>query len=115
MERLEPSHAIFDSVEGMLDRVALSELLGAEISFVRLQPNSDHDGNAGSDFAFVVTDAGHLVLKTMSIDSDWEMYATDDHACRSVTLWQYGLLDRSRPRVDAQIVAAARDEDGYAC
>jgi hypothetical protein len=71
-------------------------------------------GNAGSQFTPVDTDAGRLILKTMSMDSDWEMFATDDTACRSVTTWQYGLLDRARPHLDAAVLGCAREDDLWA-
>ena len=37
-----------------------------------------------------------------------------DHHCRSVGLWQYGILDQLQPTVDHAILSCARDGDGWA-
>jgi hypothetical protein len=54
------------------------------------------------------------VLKRLSRSFDWMMVAGEDHVCRSVTLWQSGLLDQLRPDIDHTILACARDGDGWA-
>jgi hypothetical protein len=53
-------------------------------------------------------------LKRMSMGNDWLMHASNDRRCRSVTLWQYGLLDQVSPHVDHTIVACSHDGDGWA-
>jgi hypothetical protein len=54
------------------------------------------------------------VLKRTSPQEDWVMVASEDHRCRPVTLWQYGLLDKLQPDIDHTIVACARDGNGWA-
>jgi hypothetical protein len=54
-----------------------------------------------------------LVLKRMSREWDWVMAASEDHRCRSVMLWQHGLLDRLQPNIDHAILACARDGEGW--
>lgn len=111
---LTVTHELFDTVDAMLDPAALSGLTDATITEVAVRPNDDHGGNAGSGFAFVDTNAGSFVLKTMDIASDWEMHATGDVRCRATMVWHYGLLDRVRPHLQHHILAGARDGDGFA-
>jgi hypothetical protein len=110
---IEVENTLHDSVEAMLSPENLSELLGRPVTDVD-RGDAAVWGNAGSQFTPVDTDAGRLILKTMSMDSDWEMFATDDTACRSVMTWQYGLLDRARPHLDAAVLACAREGDLWA-
>jgi hypothetical protein len=42
------------------------------------------------------------------------MRVTKDYRCRSVTLWQSGLLDRLKPAVEHGIVACSKDGAGWA-
>ncbi|HNB50962.1 MAG TPA: phosphotransferase [Anaerolineales bacterium] len=114
MINLEPKHAIFDSVEQMLAPQTLTDLLSHPVTRVDIHPMNGHSGLAGGLLSFVDTDAGRLVLKRMSIASDWVMFATNDHQCRSIKLWQYGLLDQLRPHLEHKIVACARDGDNWA-
>lgn len=106
-------HTVHDDIDGLLSPDGLSDLLGRRVTRVE-RSQAAVWGNAGSRFTRVATDAGDLVLKTMSMATDWEMYASDDVACRSVTTWQYGLLDRARPHLDAAVLACARDADTWA-
>jgi len=110
---IEVENPLHDSVEAMLSPENLSELLGKPVTHVD-RGDAAVWGNAGSQFTPVDTDTGPLILKTMSMDSDWEMFATDDSACRSVMTWQYGLLDRARPHLDAAVLACAREGDVWA-
>lgn len=114
MPSLEPKYNLFDSVEQMLAPEALSELLAKPVTRVEVQPMNGHSGFAGSQLSYVDTNAGRLVLKRMSIARDWIMYATEDHQCRAVRLWQYGLLDQLLPEIEHRIVASAHDGDGWA-
>lgn len=110
----EAKYTLFESVQEMLQPDTLSTLLSQPVSSVEQRPMSNHNGMAGGRLSYVVTDAGRLVLKCMSIDSDWLMYASDDRHGRSVTLWQYGLLDRLRPHLEHRTIACAKDNEGWA-
>jgi hypothetical protein len=50
----------------------------------------------------------------MSIASDWVMFSTNDRQCRSIKLWQYGLLDQLRPHLEPKIITCSRDGDDWA-
>ena len=113
MTTLEPKYTLFDSVEQMLAPETLSELISQPIIWVDCQSITEHNGVAGGKLSYVNTNAGRLVLKQMSLKHDWLMYASDDHQCRSVTLWQFGLLDQLQPDVEHKIVACAHDDAGW--
>jgi hypothetical protein len=114
MNQLDPQHSLFDSVEQMLEPEVLTGLYSQPVQIVNIQPINGHSGFAGGHLSYVNTDAGRFVLKQMSITSDWVMFASDDQHCRAITLWQYGLLDRLRPKLEHKIIACARDGDGWA-
>lgn len=108
MTALKPKYTLFDSLEQMLAPETLSKLLSKPVTRVEVKA-MEHGGLAGSQLSHVVTDAGRLVLKTMSPETDWGMFATNDHLCRAATLWQYGLLDQLLPHADHKILACARE------
>jgi len=110
---MEAQHKLFDSLAEMLAQQTLSELLSRPVSSVEIQPMTDHSGLAGSKLSYVQTDAGIYVLKRMSPEFDYLILATNDQRCRSVRLWQYGLLDELRPHIDHKIIACAQDGDGW--
>jgi len=110
----EPKHTLFDNVEEMLAPETLSELLLKPVTRVNCQPMNGHSGLAGGQLSYVDTNAGRLVLKRMSIDFDWIMFASADEQCRAVRLWQYGLLDQLRPHLEHKTVACSRDDNGWA-
>lgn len=114
MPNLEPKYTLFDSVEQMLAPERLGKLLSQPITHVEIQPLNGHSGLAGGRLSYVNTDTGRLVLKQMSIHSDWVMFASNDQVCRSVTLWQYGLLDQLQPHMQHKIIACSRDGQGWA-
>jgi hypothetical protein len=114
MSNFEPKYSIFGSVEQMLVPEAFSKLLGKPVTHVIHHPMDGHSGLAGGQLSYVETNAGRCVLKQMSTSTDWLMYSTDDHKCRAVRLWQYGLLDQLCRHFDHKIVAASRDGDGWA-
>ena len=114
LKQLESRHELFDSAEEMLSPESLSSLLSKPVAHVERRPMSNHNGLAGGRLSYVDTDNGRYVLKNMSIDSDWIMYASDDQRGRSVRLWQYGLLDRLRPFLEHQTIACGRDDEGWA-
>ncbi len=108
-------HELYNSVDEMLAPETLSELAGQSISSVRCAP-FEHDGQSGSELLSVETNderGPRYVLKRASLECDWIMRASDDHRCRSVRLWQYGLLDRLGSQIDHGIVACARDGSGW--
>ncbi len=114
MSILEPKHTLFDSVDIMLAPESLSGLLSHPITHVDCQPMTEHNGLAGGRLCYVNTNVGRLVLKLMSSEYDWIMLSSDDQQCRSVTLWQYGLLDQLRPHVEHKILACAHDNGTWA-
>jgi hypothetical protein len=114
MSNLKPIYILFDSLEQMLAPETLSELFSKPVARVDCRPMNGHSGFAGSQLSYVDTNAGRLVLKQMSIASDWLMFASADEQCRAVRLWQYGLLDQLCPHLEHQIIACSRDQDGWA-
>ena len=114
MSNLETKYTLFDSVEEMLAPDTLSELLSRSVTRVSRQPMNGHSGLAGGRLSYVNTNLGRFVLKQMSIDSDWIMFASADEQCRAVRLWQYGLLDQLRPHLEHKIIACAHDKAGWA-
>ena len=113
-KHLKTKYALFDSVDTMLTPEAIGELLAQPVTHVDILPMNGHSGLAGSQLSYVNTNTERLVIKRMSIESDWIMFATDDQQCRSVKLWEYGLLDELRPELEHKIVACAQDGQGWA-
>jgi len=115
--QLEVKHTLFDSLEEMLAPETLSKLTGASISHVHCCP-LEKQGASGSKLITVEVDSNptshRYVLKRISQSTDWMMVTSEDHMCRSVTLWQSGLLDQLGPEIDHAILACARDGDGWA-
>ena len=114
MSTLKPKYTLFDGIQQMLAPETLSDLIAHPVRRVEIQPMNGHSGLAGGQLSYVDTDAGRFVLKRMSVASDWIMFASNDFRCRSVTLWQYGLLDRLLPHLEHKILAGARDCEGWA-
>jgi ubiquinone/menaquinone biosynthesis C-methylase UbiE len=110
----EAKYTLFDSVQEMLLPDTLSALLSQPVSSVEQRPMSNHNGLAGGRLSYVYTDNGRYVLKNMSVNFDWLMHGSEDHRGRSVTLWQYGLLDRLCPHLEHRIIACARNNEGWA-
>jgi len=111
---LEPKYTLFDNIEEMLAPGTLSDLLSRSVTRVACQSMNGHSGLAGGRLSYVDTNLGRFVLKQMSIDSDWIMFASADEQCRAVRLWQYGLLDQLRPHLEHQVIACAHDKAGWA-
>jgi hypothetical protein len=109
-------HILYDSVDEMLAPETLSELCGHKVGRVRRAP-LECNGKSGSQLLAVETDDGQgtrFVLKRVSLERDWIMRLTEDRRCRSVALWQHGLLDRVQHRIEHAILACARDRAGWA-
>ena len=113
-KQLEAKHELFNSLDEMLSPRTLSELVQKPVADVCVIALGDNGGLSGSRFSAVETDAERYFLKHMSPNGDFLMLATDDVQCRSVTLWQYGLLDEIRPFLAHKILGCARDGDGWA-
>jgi hypothetical protein len=113
MSILEPKHALFGSIEQMLAPECLSKLVSQPITEVYRHSMNGHAGLAGGQLTYVDTDIRRFVLKQMSMDTDYLMFASDDQLCRSATLWQYGLLDQLRPHMEHKILACCRDGDTW--
>jgi hypothetical protein len=111
MSHLNPQYTLCHCVAEMLLPATLSELLARSVTRVACQPLNGHSGLAGGRLSYVNTNLGRFVLKQMSIDSDWLMFASADEQCRAVRLWEYGLLDQLRPHLEHKIIACARDEN----
>ncbi|TNF93052.1 MAG: hypothetical protein EP297_12845 [Gammaproteobacteria bacterium] len=109
----EPKYALYDSLEEMLAPETLSELLSKPITRVDFQSITDHGGVAGGKLSYVITNFGRLVLKQMSIKHDWIMFSSDDQHCRSVTLWQYGMLDQLHPNLEHKTLACGYENNTW--
>ena len=114
-------YKLFDSVDELLAPQTLSELSGQPVAGVRRQFYDPADSKSGNRFLTIETnhetthrDSQRFIVKRILINQDWIMCATDDHCCRSVTLWQYGLLGRLPPEIEHGIIACAQDDDGWA-
>ena len=110
------NHTLFPTVEAMLAPAAISELAGQTITEVSQRPLSTEFGRSGSRILLVTTNQGQgprFVLKLVSQDWDWLMRSTEDSRCRSVTLWQYGLLDQLPPEIAHGILACANNGAGW--
>ncbi|MBL8161823.1 MAG: phosphotransferase [Anaerolineae bacterium] len=112
--QLTAQHILFGSVEAMLAPETLSDILKRRVSQVSYEPFSSSDSFSGSLLYNVTTDGERLVLKRSNPAEDWISIASGDHLCRSVRIWQYGLLDRLQPHIDHVTLAACHDGAGYA-
>ena len=110
----EVKYMLYKSVDEMLAPRTLSRLAGTRITRAAEKVNGNHNGLAGGKLSTVQTDNGRFVLKRMSLTDDFIMAASSDTRCRSVTLWQYNLLDELLPEIEHEIVACANDGEGWA-
>lgn len=107
-------HALYAGVEDLLDPATLSRLAGRPIAAVSSRPLTPDFAKSGSRIALVETDGGagpRFILKRVSAAWDWLMRATEDEACRSVTLWEHGVFDRLPASIDHAVLACAYDGD----
>ena len=65
------------------------------------------DSKSGARFERVTIDGEPHVVKYLHVDDDWIMRSTGDLACRPVTVWRAGILDRVPPCIDHGVVGAA--------
>ena len=111
LSQLEAQHTLFESVETMLAPETLSEILGRKVVSVRLEEmNADFSSNL---LFRVQADEQSLVMKKLRPAHDWLAIGSKDTECRSVKVWQYGLLDRIQPHLDHARLAACQDGGDY--
>jgi hypothetical protein len=112
------NHVLFASIDEMLAPETLSELEGRAVKYVHCRPFNTRFSRSGSSLLVVETNDGQAVdryvLKRVSLEYDWIMRVTEDYQCRSMTLWQSGLLDKLKPAIEHGIVACSRDGAGWA-
>ncbi len=109
-------HALFASVDEMLSPAALSGALHRPVRTVQRVP-AEVNGTSGNPMEWVTLDGDaqpRYLLKRIDPQNDWIMQASQDVLCRSVTLWQYGLLDRLLPQLDHTVIACSREPTGWA-
>jgi hypothetical protein len=114
LKQIGAKYSLFDSVEEMLAPETLGKLLSRPVTYVDCEPMNGHVGLAGGQLSHVDTNVCRLVLKRMSIEFDYIMFATADEQCRCVMVWQYGLLDRLCPHLEHKIVACAHGDGIWA-
>ncbi len=108
-------YAIYASIDEMLAPETLSRLAGQPITSVQTRLIEAAYNKSGSRLLLVETGGGpRYVLKQVAAEWDWQMRATDDRACRTVTLWRTGVFDRLPPEIEHGVVACASDGAGWA-
>lgn len=103
---------LLTSLEHLISPEILSTFSGDTITTVQCVPMPG--GLSGSRLFSVEASGAHrhrFVLKRMSPRTDWVMQTSEDTVCRSVALWQHGILDRLSAYLDHVTLACARDPD----
>lgn len=101
----------------MLDRHALTDALGREVSRVRRTPLPQPHSSTEAVFERVSVDgaeATRLIVKVIDRSRDWVAIATGDTVDREVAFWESGTLDRLPHHAGHAIVSAARYPGGSA-
>jgi hypothetical protein len=114
LKQLEARYPVFDSVEAMLTPDLISKILNRNVVHITREAFKPDGAFSGSQLFKVTADNQPLVLKRMRPSQDWMTLAFNDTHCRSVRIWQTGLLDRLRPTIDHVILAACQNGDDYA-
>jgi hypothetical protein len=109
----EPKYELYSSVQEMLSNSILSSLLGRPVDQVLCQPFKSTNGFSGNQLYHVTADQDKLVMKRLRPEIDWLAISSKDDQCRSVRVWQYGLLDKLLPYIQHAILAACQDGDEY--
>lgn len=112
-KKIEAKYSLYQSIEEMLKPASMSKILNREVTQVTRQP-FDSDGYSGSQFYRVCADEQRFVLKHLQPTSDWVALAYEDTKCRSVRVWQYGVLDQLQTHLGHGIVATCQDGDSFA-
>ncbi len=110
-------HELYEDTETLIAPAALSALTGVTIRAAERTPLSHVDGLSGSKLEQIITDQGAgpaLVLKRVAYEWDWVMRITGDRRCRAIVSWQTGLLDDTPPEISDEVLACAKDGDGWA-
>ena len=115
--KLRTEHELFANVDEMLSPAALADALHRPVRTVQRVQADVGGGQSGSRQEWVTLNDDaqqRYLLKHIAPQNDWAMQASQDVLCRSVTLWQYGLLDRLLPKLDHTLVACSREGEGWA-
>lgn len=111
-------HAVFESVEAMVEPSALAEPLRRPVGSVVLEPMvlKGWSSTEADFFAVLVDDDRHpsAVIKRITWSRDWHAIATDDRRGREVAIWEREVLDRLPVGIAHAVLAAARFPDGAA-
>ena len=113
MTNLKPRYDLYSSVQEMLSPGTLSSLLDQPIGQVVCQPFETTNGFSGNQLYHVRAGRENLVMKRFRPAVDWLALSNKDLRCRSIRLWQYGLLDTLLPNMQHGILAACQDGDEY--
>jgi len=105
---------LLDSVETMLSPRILGELLHRKVRHVTCRPFETPNGFSGNQMFRVQADGYPLVMKRLRPTADWIALALRDTRCRSIRVWEYGLLDHIQPNMRHAILIACQDGDDYA-
>jgi hypothetical protein len=90
-----------------LDRAVASSVEELLAGAVERRPMLTADSKSGARFERVTIDGEPFVVKYLHVDDDWIMRSTGDLACRPVTVWRAGILDRLPSCIDHGVVGAA--------
>lgn len=108
---------IFESVDEMLSTTGLATITGGAIASIERIPLAVAHFSGSTLERISVGLAGaeqRFVLKRFSIERDWIMRLTHDHAVREVALFRHGIYARLPEVCYVPILAAARDGDSWA-
>jgi hypothetical protein len=114
MSTFGPKYTLFNSIQEMLAPETLSGLLNQRITRVTCQPFESSNGWSKNQLVHVKAGKQKLVMKRLRLSMDWLAAISKDTHCRSVRVWQYGLLDRLQPYMQHGILAACREDEDYA-
>lgn len=112
-KKSETKYSLYQSIEEMITPASMSKILNRDVTQVTRQP-FDSAGYSGSQFYWVCADEQRFVVKHLQPTTDWVALAYEDTKCRSVRLWEYGVLDHLQPHINHEIVAACQDGDSFA-
>lgn len=117
---------LLPSLEAMIAPESLTRILNVPVVDAIRTPLTAGFAHSGSGLEYVTTvgpgetaDAQsltgpRLVLKRIALEWDWLMRATNDHGCRSVTLWRTGILEELPKLCHRPVLACCRDGSGWA-
>ena len=108
---------IFASVDKMLSAAGLAPIADGAVTSLERMPLDVAHFSGNTLERVVVRVAGterRLVLKRFSIERDWIMSLTHDHAVREVALYRHGIYARMPSVCYVPIVAVARDGESWA-